>query len=285
MVIVDKHACGLGSNFLKAIDWLWYCKAAGHPVYIQWDEPNIFNELFPQKVSPPTQFTRNHTHVKQYVAQHFETHYPTDLDNLFKDRDTDIPTYSSYDRGFLFCQSKLYHDPNLPKIRKMFKELFDEQATINSTLNSVVVPDNTLGIHCRYLGHFFTNGPLNGSLTTQMTTEQFYARNIADIKAAFEASNYKHIYVSCHVQAYFDKLKEAFKDKLMYQDYKRWDNEHVDTNDYSLGEYSIALIDILNLSKCSHFINSISNFSFTTLILNPNLTFNLLPSIDGLYGG
>jgi hypothetical protein len=267
---------------MAAIDWYWYSEHTGCPVYVDWSNicgpPNIFNELFTQKTDPSTLID---TRIVTNCYAHTPDMVNPEMDNL---RDMEIPIYKKYEGNF-FNRSSVYKEPCFNEIRKKFNKYCFDNISINSKFLEFDIPPNTLGVHCRYIGHYGTDFSFKTMIKNVMPSSEFYKQTANDIRKTFEDGNFEYIYVACHALPYFNILKEEFKDKLIYLDYPRWNSEFDDTKDYSLNEYGIALSDIVNLSKCSKFISSISNFSFMTLIFNPSIDFKLFSIMDNWCGG
>jgi hypothetical protein len=274
MIVVKDRMAGFGSNFLQAIDWLWYSKNAGVPVYVEWTvkENNIFDIFFIQNHKKESPFT--------IVNKYYNT---SDFSNeeIDKIRFIDIPMYKKYNR-FLFCDSHIYHEKDFNQLRLFFNKIYNDNLKFRNQYTSFIKP-NTLGVHIRFIKHFFTDvGPSN-PLKNICPESEFYFKNLNQIRIKFEIGNYKNIYLGCDDIKFFDICKSEFKDKLIYQSCVRSEGDWWNKKTSLLPEFNNALVDIFNLSNCDNLIGCVSNFTFTVLLLNPYSNFELFDTMKYCY--
>lgn len=275
---------GFGSNFIKVVDWFWYSKNTGVPIYVNWNYNgvNFFNDLFIQKqnITQPVFETESY-----YLHSELANDLTTEI------RYKDIPLYKKYNWSMGF-HAALFLDPEFKEAMEYLHNIYQDNLTLNPSLSCIYQIDNTLGVHARMIGHFFLDAKHEQPLHTVISESEFYAKNLKQIQTQFESGNYKNIYLGCDDKQFLDICKNEFKDKIMYQNYERnlyhnCQNRYVNHSVNVMEqrppistEFHNALIDILHLAMCKDFIGSISGFTFSTLIINPYSNFTLFNTLN-----
>lgn len=287
-----RWSAGFGSNFLQAIDWYWYSKNTGIPIYIDWryQNQNCFDMFFVQKHGPDP---------SAIVYDGYYQSSPLIDPKITELRYIDLPLYKKYDH-LLFGKGDVYKEPNFIDIVTFFNKLFKENLTIKPNKVNPELFVNTLGVHARYIGLYYADPSFKIPLYSVIPEPEYYARNLAQLKEKFESGGYTNIFLGCDDVIFFDMCLTEFKDKIIYQDYKRtiyhnWENRPQTKGKYnSQGlaerlpldmEFSNALIDILALSMCKDFLGSVSSFTFTVLVFNPFKNFELFKTTEGVTTG
>lgn len=287
-----RWSAGFGSNFLQAIDWYWYSKTTGTPIYVDWNYNgyNYFNNFFIQKYikDPQSVITNAYYHSSPLLNKEI-----IDL------RYIDLPLYKKYDHLF-FGKGDLYKEPTFNDITIFFNKLFKENLTLIPPPG--ITPElfaNTLGIHSRYIGHYYADNKYTVPLHSIISEQEYYAKNLEQIKVKFESGGYRNIFLGCDDITFVDMCIKEFKDKVVYQNYKRtvyhnWENRCPNKGYNSQGlaerlpvdmEFANALIDIVALSMCKDFLGSVSSFTFSVLVFNPFKNFELFKTTEGVSTG
>jgi len=237
---------------------------------------NMFNFFFDQKYTPPEGDISITVGVNYHSSQ-----FNNEEEDKRRDAQIDIYTKYKTTSCFLCCNPFVYREPSFSKFRTIINGVMNRNLTLR--FKPQKIPENTLGVHCRYMHHYTIDGK-STRMTAVMTLEDYYKRNIEQIRQEFESGNYRHMYVACNVKQYLDRVVKEFKDKALFLDYARWEDEIIDQNDCSSRGYSLALQDKMNLTTCDFLLGNVSNFTMTTLILNPHLKFKLFDTIKDYYG-
>jgi hypothetical protein len=273
-IVCTKRQAGFGSIFIQALDWLWYSEHTKIPVYIYWDEcgNNQFDLFFDQKnVMPKENFIIRDGYYASYKESEEDERRINELDMYEKYKNTCL----------LCCNPFVYRESSFAKFRKILNQVMNNNLNLKIKGNSI--PDNTLGVHCRRRDHYTVDGK-STPMSTIISLEDYYKQNIYEMKQEFESGGYDYIYVACNVKKYYDIILNEFQDKVISLDYDRWNDEILDQNDCSSQGYAIALLDKLNLAKCKFILGNVSNFTLTTLVLNPTIPFKLFNTIKDCYG-
>lgn len=271
-IIVTNRSAGFGSNFLQALDWYWYAEDTGVPVYIDWQESgrNVFEDLFEQIPRPTGNVFTTNTY---YNAGSLSD---PKIDELRFQR---MPIYKKYNR-FLFSIPGLYHEPTLPDIRLFFNSLMSKNLKLKSPTPYLNLSD-ALGVHMRFMGHFYTDfGPTN-PLSNVMSQSEFYSKNLEQIKS--KLVSFDKFYLACDDNTFFNMCINI--PNAIYQKYSRTDGDWMFKRKTLSGENWLAMNDILNLSRCKEMMGCVSNFTFTTLVMNPSLKFQLFDTVKNVYTG
>lgn len=280
-MIINKYrwSAGFGSCFLQLLDWYWYSSHTNIPIYAEWDHnnSNFFNDFFVQKQKK----TSPHTIVDSYY-----TYSKFRSDEIDQIRYKEVPLYKKYNDCF-FGKSELYAEDDFKNLLKMHNKLFVDNLSIKSIIPKFNF-ENTLGVHARYIGHFYTDTNWKNPLREKMSESDYYEKNINQIQETFEKNNFNNIYIGCDDEKFLEICKNHFKDKLLFQNYKRH-LYHNFQNRYSENDFNVhyktrpalpienynALVDIIALSSCQYLIGSVSSFTFSALVFNPDIRFNL----------
>jgi hypothetical protein len=289
---VLRWSAGFGSNFLQAIDWLWYQKNTGVPIYVDWryGNFNFFNSFFTQKTSEnPRSFSTDAYYISSPLAE----------PDVTEARYLDLPLYKKHEH-MLFGKDSVYQEPNFIDVITFFNKLYKENLTPTPLGIKPETFIDTLGVHARYIGLYYADTEYKVPLYSVIPEEEYYARNLAQLKEKFESGGYKNIFLGCDDVVFFNMCLEEFKDKVMYQNYKRtiyhnWENRlHTKGKMNSQGlaerlpvnaEFTNALVDITALSMCKDFLGSVSSFTFSVLVFNPFKNFELFKTTSGVMTG
>lgn len=294
LIVNNRGNAGFGSNFTQIIDWYWYTRNTGIPVYVKWmwNGENFFNNFFIQKNSEKNPFFQT------------DTYYSTSaLSNPVVDeiRYNEIPMYKKYNRAFT-GQSGVYNEPEFKNLMIFFHELFNENLILRPIIQ-VPPLDNTLGVHIRVIGLYYVNSVYDFTkpeipLYTVMSEQEFYNRNLNQIKEKFENGKYDNIYLACDDEKFLNICIKELKDKLVYQDYTR-NLYHNSVNRYTQGNINEGLsqrpplpiecyhviVDMLYLLKCKDILGCVSGFTFPMLTLNPYVNFELFDTVKNVHTG
>jgi hypothetical protein len=290
IITINRPTAGFGSNFLQAIDWLWYSQNTKTSTYIGWynwpdDSYNFFNDLFVQKQIAIPPF---------YIPNAYYTSDQLSNPNIDEIRYNDLPLYKKYNRFFLNVPG-IYHEQDFKTVLRFFHSIYKNNLSLQPTY-SLPKLNYTLGVHIRMSGLYFLHTGPSTPLHTILPEDEFYSRNLQQIKAKYESGKYEKIYLGCDDKKFFDICINEFKDKIIYQNYDR-NLYHNCQNRYTehspnIGESQRpplaveahnSLIDILNLASCDDFLGCISNFTFTVLVFNPYSNFELFDTVRHLY--
>jgi len=285
-IVVVKRPAGFGSNFLQALDWWWYSEDTGVPVYIDWNENgrNIFDDFFEQKHPRPNGEVDV---VEGYYG--FNKHSTPEIDILRYNR---MSAYKKYNK-FLFCSSGLYHESTLLGIRFFFHQVMKENLKYSMPMIEKLKPhllrksdlNNCLGVHSRFFGHYFTKFGPSEPLSNSMSKDEFYSKNIEQIKQRLYQGNYGQIYLACDDAPFFDECVREFGDILLHHQYTRTSGDWMTKRKSYSDEMFDALVDILNLTACNEMVGCVSNFTFMVLVFQPFLRFQLFNTLNGVYTG
>lgn len=291
MIVVRKDANGVGSNFLRILDWLWCTKYSKDKIHIDWmnEGTDILSPIFDYKNTTPT--------ANALDANHFVCMFHHHLDpQIIQKRQHDISFYNQYyfvnanDRytektGYFYTNPNVYFEEDFHKLRILFNSIYNENFTPKEQFTKKLIgkQQSMLGIHIRYIGHYCI-GAHNGS--PAFTDHNVFIKNCID-EIKKESENYDKIYIACDVDDIIYAMKEEIQnDKILYHEYNR-SSGCVDWNVAQRIESEIVentFIDMYNLSKCNKFLCSTSNMAFLTLIINPELDFDFLNNLRMLHG-
>jgi len=146
-------------------------------------------------------------------------------------------------------------------------EIKDEVLNIKKMISS----KKTLGVHVRRTDHRWEIKPAEDKVYFNLIE-----KNI---------KNFEKLFLATDDIAVFEMFKMKYGSKLIYQDCTRSSDPDnsihhnpENTDGYEIGKQ--ALLDCYSLSFCEKVILSPSNLSYSVLLLNPNLKYEIAESFD-----
>ena len=286
-----RSDAGFGSNFLQTVDWFWYSKNTGVPIYVNWNEngKNFFDDLYIQKVDG----SQSYLNTDAYYA--WSSFSEQEVDEI---RFKEMPLYKKYNRC-LVGTSGVYNEPDFKRAMEILHKAYKDCVSVQPSILDIIPElDNTLAVHIRMIGLYFADIERKVPLHTIMTEDEFYKKNLAQLKQKFESGGYEQIYLGCDDKKFFDICVSEFGDKLIFQNYVR-NSYHNSINRYvahapNTGlnerppvaeEFYNALVDILILASCKDFLGCVSSFTFSVLVVNPYSNFSLFETSNCGYTG
>lgn len=290
MIVFKNNACGIGSNFLRMIDWLWYAKHSKEEVYVDWtnDGIDVLSKVF------------NYNNPKKQVNSKYYDHYVgrfnDQLDkNVIDDRKRDISFYDKYGMdsigvksGYFYGTPDVYFEKDFRLLRNLFNNILSQRFVVKDKFKNCLFDKKfkTLGVHARIVEHYCSvrhNGPnainLNDSVPFFNSCAKFTHEK-------FIQDGFEKIYLACDIVDFYNALLNYFNDdQIIKINYERlvgnmdWDKG----NRKSSEMIHNAFLDIFNLSKCDSLICGVSNLTMVSLIINPNLKFEFFPFLKQLH--
>lgn len=288
MIEFSNNACGVGSNFLRMIDWLWYAKHSKEEVYINWinDGIDVLSRVFSYQ-NPEKQ-----TNLKCY--NHFVGRFQDNLDvKAIAGRRNDISFYDKYDMnligvksGYFYATPEVYFENDFKLLRNIFKDILTQRFVVKSEFENTLFDKKfkTLGIHARIVEHY-CSGHHNGP--TPITDSYLFFNDCSKfVYEEFVQGGFEKVYLACDVIDFYNSLLKYFKDdQIIKINYERL----VENIDWDKGNRKMSeivhntFLDIFNLSKCDKIICGVSNLTMTSLFINPNLNFEFFPILRQLH--
>ena len=290
MITVKKDVQGVGSNFLRLLDWLWYAKYSNDEVYIDWrvDGVDLLSNILSYK-NP--ELSNNSKLYDHYVGKF------SGLDeNVINKRRKDVPFYDKYSmlgigvkNGFFYGTPEVYFEKDFCLFREVFHNIFNQSFSLtdnfkNSLLNKTT---KTLGVHIR-APFFYRLSCHNGPHAISQSPPSFFADCAKFVQEKFVQEKFETLYVACDIEDFYIALSNYFQDnqiiKIKY-------NRLVGNVDWGSGNRNIydtvynTYLDIFNLSRCDKLICASSNLVLTSLIINKDLGFEFFPQLKSLHTG
>jgi len=288
MILVKKDVYGLGSNFLRLLDWLWYAKYSGDEVYIDWTEngKDLLSDIFIYK--NPDKLIDGKTY------NHYVGKFNGLNQNAINNRKRDIYYYDKYkmpnigvQAGYFYTTPDVYYEKDFALFRNVFHDIYSTKFSPTQKFNNDLLNKTTtvLGVHLRQRSHYCLNHH-NGAVAFN-DIPLFWANCAKAVYDMFCKSGCEKIYVACDVEDFFICLEKYIKKDLVLKlDYNRLKGDM----DWSEGQRDISSIvynsflDIFNLSRCDKLICGVSNFSLISLVVNTNLSFELITNLKSMHG-
>jgi len=288
MIVIKKDVFGVGSNFLRLLDWLWYSKYSKDEVYIDWNIDGVdpLAKIF--DYNNPTNFKDAKTY------NHYVGKFTKELDiNSINARKKDVYFYDKYgvksigaNSGYFYTTPNVYYEKDFCLLRNTLYDVFRQRFTLSNEFQKVLIDkkSKTLGVHVRYLQHYCEerhNGPC------PISDFKKFLDDCAKISyERFTDGEFERIYVACDMNDFYDSISKYFsEDKIIKISYERLNGN----TDWGLGNRKAldliynTFLDIFNLSRCDKLICGVSNLTLTSLVVNRDLGFEFFPSLKNLH--
>jgi hypothetical protein len=289
MIIIKKDNSGVGSNFIRLLDWLWYAKYSKDEIYIDWNIggvdllARVFHYNNPERLSDS----------KFY--DHFVGKFNELDQSVINERRKDISFYDRYNMldigvksGYFCATPEVYFEKDFYLLRNTFNGVFNHRFSLTEKFKEslLVKTVKTLGIHLRFPSHYRINN--HHGRTASLEIKSFFGDCAKFIYEKFIYEKFEKIYVACDIKDFYGILSKYFQDNQMIKiSYDRLEGN----TDWAQGNRQAsdivynAFLDIFNLSQCDKLICGVSNLTLTTLIVNPNLEFEFFPCLRSLHTG
>lgn len=274
ILIRNRPKAGFFSNFNAVMNWYWYSMRTEIPIYVLWDGVpgiNLFDTFFVQKnCYSPHDFEHN-ANIQHSVL------FTSQMRDALKE-DVGDELFNQYNDGWWFCQGKIYTNPNFCRLRQLYNYIYTENLKLRSeVIPHFTIPSNTLGVNNRFINHYFTNDGSMTPFTSLMSVDEYNKKLIDTIECKFETGKYSHVYLASSQKKFHNICLKKFKDKFLSIPMKRLEEnlDHFDRGVSLIEEYTNILLDVINLTKCSHLTISPSNVIFATLYMNPTVTYDV----------
>lgn len=286
-IIVKKDKCGIGSNFLRLLDWLWYTKHSNDNVYIDWmyNGLDLLAQVFDYDNIKPT---NDYKYFDHYVGKY---HFELNAEAIEK-RKSDISFYTKYgvrainiNSGYFYTTPHLYFEPDFYTFRKLMFGIYSGKFSLKKDFKESLINDkNILGVHVRAPLHYCEkehNGPF-----AIKNAADFFEECSKYVYNVFNKDGYEKIYVACDIEDFFGSLLKYFDEKqIVKTNYLRLTGD----KDWTERKYSEekmftdVFTDIFNLSRCDKLICGVSNMTLTSMIVCPELKFEFFPRLNNLH--
>jgi hypothetical protein len=292
-----KREWGVFSDFNRIIDWFWYSKYTGCPIYVDWTDGdiNLFEKIFYQKYSNGD----NYTLTYNFVEREDNFQYSHGIEN----RRNSIPFYKKYTGNrpdtygsYFYCTAEVYKEPEFIILRKELNGVFNEFLKFKTEFfekNEKIILRNNfknekiLGVHLRWPGHYYIGGAYSTKIEETITSQNFYELNANHVIEYFINNNFDLIYLATDCQIYSEILNQKLPNKIIQIPYDRVNEDwHIKLQKHdNLTEINNIFLDVYNLSNCNHFISAAGNITFGVCVFNTNLSYHLYPILENAYSG
>jgi hypothetical protein len=176
------------------------------------------------------------------------------------------------------------------RIRNIYNRQFNELVSLSQPTRELIETtyqdnladaEHVIGVHVRFSRHY---------LDLNLGSRGGYYKNIVDDIGSWMKRHDREgstIYLATHLNDLVRLTSRIWGDDLVARDIAR--NAH--DEDFHLVDETLAtqlqdaIVDCWMLSRCDVLLGGVSNLAYTSMVINPDLPFHFLNSMDGSRGG
>jgi hypothetical protein len=315
--LFNVYSYGFGSYFLRVVNFLalvhYNNKGNNYRIYasIHQDNPDEchINEipqsynLYPNSkekenlweyfLDPVMKYPDNISDIAKQKGN--KEHWITEYYHNLKDKiglKPHIDYMPEFDNCDFWCNHEVYKHPRFNDLRQRYSFIINKyinyKNVINNEMNKIMKikgNDKWLGIHLRTPQHHFVKSEdIN-------IVNDYYNGVVNSIIPIIDENKVDKIFIATESMEFISLMIKKYKNKLIYLNIPRgtgnfdWIHKTKKSFQVSLRtDLRNTILDILTLSKCDFLLGGVSNMFMSSLLINPNVQFKLIPYLENVRG-